>query len=365
MKVSFLAFLIFQTILIVSLVMHLIKVRKIAKKEENYKAFFEALPDLIFVFDRECKYTVFWTGSKDNLFKPKEELAGKSIVEIFGQEKGNWFQERIMKAFEENELQVFEYELDVPLGKRWFEARISPVTQKNSKVPDRVVSIARDITERKIAEIELKKHKKHLDDVVEEKTLEMKKALIKAEDANRAKTEFLANINHEIRTPLNIISGFATILKDNLKNDKESLEAVDNIDSACVNLTELIGDILDISKIEAGKMILAPDFIDIHGIFTEIKKAYRPLAKKKKLEFKVKVDKSVPKVVKLDGIRVRQILYNLVGNAFKFTETGEIKVSLVSTVSNEKNKVDLILSVKDTGIGIPENQIRIKTRKKI
>lgn len=333
-----------------------IKVRKTQAIKQNFKAFFEALPDLIFVFDKQCRYSIFWAGEEDRLYKPTEELAGKSVLEIFGPVKGQWFMDQILVAFNENKLHIFEYEMEVQAGRKWFEARVSPVRRLDKDEPDRVVYIARDITERKIAEKELKKRRDHLDSVVNRRTLELKKAIGKAEDANKAKTEFLANMNHEIRTPLNIITGFSSVLRENLKKDKASLEAVSNIEKACSNLTELVGDILDISKIEAGKMNLEPDLVDIHELFDEIRNAYEHEARKKNIDLNVYMSETVPKVLKLDGTRLRQIIYNLVGNSFKFTEAGEIKVSVLSSLSSEKGKVDLTISVKDTGIGIPGDQ---------
>lgn len=333
-----------------------IRIKKARAVKQNFKAFFEALPDLIFVFDRQCRYSIFWAGEEDRLFKPPKELSGKTVQETFGPEQGKWFTDQIMIAFNENRLHVFEYEMDVLAGKKWFEARVSPVKSYGKGEPDRVVYIARDITERKIAENELKKRRDHLDDVVNKRTEELKKAIEKAEDANKAKTEFLANMNHEIRTPLNIITGFSSVLRDSLKKDSKSLEALNNIDKACENLTELIGDILDISKIEAGKMQLEPDSVNIRELLDEISNAYEPEALKKGLDFKVYISETVPNVLKLDGTRLRQIIYNLVGNSFKFTETGEVKVSVLSSLSEEKGKVDLTISVKDTGIGIPSEQ---------
>ena len=334
----------------------LYRYRNVLEREHNFKAFFEALPDLIFVFDRQCRYSIFWAGAEDRLYRPPEELSGKTVLEVFGPVRGQWFMDQIMVAFNEKKVHVFEYEMEVQAGKKWFEARVSPVERNGKSEPDRVVYIARDITERKIAENELKKRRDHLDDVVDHRTTEMKKAIEKAEEANRAKTEFLANMNHEIRTPLNVITGFSNILRENLQGDEKSLEAINNIDKACSNLTELIVDILDISKIEAGKMQLESDFVNVPEIFNELLNAYAPEAKKKDLDFKIYVSETVPRVLKLDGTRLRQIIYNLVGNSFKFTETGEIKVSVLSSLSSEKGKVDLTISVKDTGIGIPNDQ---------
>jgi len=344
-------------ILFISVIFFLVyKIRKASIREQNFKAFFAALPDLIFVFDRQCRYSIFWAGAEDRLYLPPKELAGKSVLEVFGPVAGKWYLDQIMIAFNKNEVHVFEYQMDVAAGKKWFEARVSPVAKRGSSEPDRVIYIARDITERKIAENELKKRRDHLDDVVSERTMELRMATEKAEEANRAKTEFLANMNHEIRTPLNVITGFSSVLRENLQEDEKSLEAISNIDTACSNLIEIIGDILDISKIEAGKMQLAADLVNIHEIFDEVLNAYEPQAKRKELSFTMKVSENVPKILKLDGTRLRQIIYNLVGNSFKFTETGEIKVSVLSSLSSEKGKVDLTISVKDTGIGIPNDQ---------
>jgi len=209
---------------------------------------------------------------------------------------------------------------------------------------------------REEAQQELKRHRNQLDEKINERTRELQKAINHSLEANRVKSEFLANMNHEIRTPLNIITGFSYILKEKLCDDIEGLEAVENIEKACANLKNLVCDILDISKIEAGKMKISSDSINVHELFYEIHEAYFPKAKEKGIEFSLNIDKTVPLVLKLDGVRVRQILYNLVGNAFKFTEEGEIKISVYASVSSNNEKVDLTISVKDTGIGISREQ---------
>ena len=205
-------------------------------------------------------------------------------------------------------------------------------------------------------EQELKRHRDQLDEKINDRTRELQKAIHKAEKANRVKSEFLANMNHEIRTPLNIITGFSYLLKEKIGKDSESKEAVENIEKACENLKTLVGDILDISKIEAGKMKISSDSINIHELFYEVHEAYLPKAKEKGLELILNVDKTLPLIVKLDGTRLRQIIYNLVGNAIKFTEEGEIKISAYASISDDNERVDLTISVKDTGIGISREQ---------
>ncbi len=213
-----------------------------------------------------------------------------------------------------------------------------------------------EMVAREQVEQELKRHRDQLDEKIHERTKELQKAIQKAEEANKVKSEFLANMNHEIRTPLNIITGFSSILKEKLLQDREAMEAIENIEKASENLKDLIGDILDISKIEAGRMNITPDFLNIHDLLYEVHEAYMPKAKEKSLKYTLNIDKTVPLILNLDGTRLRQIMYNLVGNAFKFTDEGEIKISIYGSLTSDKKKVDVTVSVKDTGIGISREQ---------
>lgn len=196
-------------------------------------------------------------------------------------------------------------------------------------------------------------------DVSEMKKVEanLRKAMAIAELANKSKSEFLANMSHEIRTPLNAILGFSELLKNkNYTSDKYEYY-LDAISVAGINLLSLINDILDLSKIEAGKMNINPEPVDILSVCEEVFKIFTINITEKNLQTETKLNNDIPVGLILDEIRIRQILFNLVGNAVKFTEAGKITLIMNFDKYKSANKGELSITVKDTGIGIPENQL--------
>lgn len=181
-----------------------------------------------------------------------------------------------------------------------------------------------------------------------------KEAEKSAIDANKAKSEFLANMSHEIRTPMNGILGFSEILlhkvdDENLKNYVMTIIRSGNI------LLELINDILDLSKIEAGRLELNTEFVDPVTLVEEIAQIFEPKVKEKALELIVHISPSVNKALKLDETRLRQVLINLIGNAIKFTHEGQVSITVSTDYVNEsKNLMDLRIDIADTGIGVAE-----------
>ena len=178
-----------------------------------------------------------------------------------------------------------------------------------------------------------------------------------AESANKAKSEFLANMSHEIRTPMNAIIGFTELLFEQIKDEKLK-SFVKTIKSAGNSLLSLINDILDLSKIEAGKIEIHSKATNPHNLFEDVGNVFMMNVRNKNLDLILEIDPKIPAALYLDETRIRQVLFNLVGNAVKFTDKGYIKLKAsAENLDKIHSSVDLRIDVIDTGIGIPKNEI--------
>jgi len=219
--------------------------------------------------------------------------------------------------------------------------------------------IVEDISKRKIAEKKVQQTQTMLEQKNQElvkRNEEFQKAKNEAEEANAAKTMFLANVSHEIRTPLNSIIGFANLMRPLVKTQQEK-NFVHSILISSNSLLALINDILDLSKIQAGKLELNFEPAYIPRIITEIERIFYPQVESKGLNFTITMSPLIEDFFIVDRIRLRQVLFNIIGNAIKFTEKGSVNIKAEATsCKGEPAFFDLCFSVRDTGPGIPKEE---------
>ncbi|HBG17710.1 MAG TPA: hypothetical protein DDY32_00040 [Desulfobulbaceae bacterium] len=217
----------------------------------------------------------------------------------------------------------------------WVES-IASLLPESSRRCTGIIGVTRDITSRKRIMNELQAAKEQ------------------AFAANKAKSEFLANMSHEVRTPMNGVLGMLQLL-EMTELDDEQHEYIDTAMESGKSLLTIINDILDYAKIEAGKLPLTPEEFQIREVIRTLINSFRTAVNPHKVKLIAEVSPDVPEFLVADHIRIRQILYNIVGNAVKFTERGEIRISLDMAELPVENKVQLTCSIADTGIGVPDN----------
>ncbi len=314
--------------------------RKMAEKElitnrNLLDTLIKVLPVAFFSKDREGRFQVVNRKFTEYLGFSPQDIRGKTAMECWPFDDAEFYHETDMILMDMDD--SVEYEFMMPHITRGIVPVIfSKACFHNADGSvDGLVGIFIDITERKETEKELIHAKEE------------------AEKANRAKSEFLANMSHEIRTPLNAVIGFSELL-GSLVADKKHKSYLTSIKTAGKSLLTLINDILDLSKIEAGKMEINYAKVNSFMIFNEIEQIFQAKAEEKNLRFIIDIDSELPRSLVLDETRLRQVLLNLVGNAVKFTHKGYIKLSARKKYkTSDRSKIDLIVSVEDSGIGIP------------
>jgi PAS domain S-box-containing protein len=308
--------------------------QELRESEGRMKALVSTIDEVVFEFDVNGTYKNIWTTDESLLVRPKAELLGRRAAEFTAPEVIDPILRIFKRVLRTGLGESVEYSLLVP-AKKWFLARVTPIPSADGK-PTAICMTARDITARKLAEEQLRT------------TGEA------AEAASRAKSEFLANISHEIRTPMNGILGMTELVLDTAITP-EQREYLEMVKVSGDSLMELLNAILDLSKIEAGKLDLEPVEFPLQLRLAEALKVMQFRAKQKGLELSWHSATDVPEFLVGDPMRLRQILVNLVGNAIKFTEHGEIVID-VETQQISPESVELRFQVQDSGIGIADDK---------
>lgn len=300
--------------------------------EAELKALFAGMADVVIMLDRDGRYLKVGPTSHELLYRPANELVGKTFHQIFSTELADMFLDATRRSLDSQEMISTTYMLEIDGADFWFDGKFSPMSE------DAAVLVCRDITDRIKYEKELHKAKEA------------------AEAANQAKSQFLANMSHEIRTPMNAIIGLSYLAMETLLTPQQ-LDYHKKIHASANSLLRLIDDILDFSKIESGKLDMERRDFALEEVWESISSTLNYEAAKKGLTFSLEISKSVPSHLSGDSLRIGQVLNNLAFNAVKFTHQGGVTVA-VDMVEESKSEVTLYFSVSDTGIGMTPEQIQ-------
>lgn len=320
----------------------------VRQSEQRFKAFAEAASDHFWETDSEHRFLYLSQSTSMSTMADKKSMIGLTrwnTPGVIDSEREKLEQHRVVldrhQAFED-----FEYSRTDLHGR----IRHWSVSGKPRFGPDGqfvgYVGVGREIT----AQVE--------------KELQLREALHDAEVANQAKSEFLAVMSHELRTPLNGILGMAGVLAHSKLDDEQRVQ-LQTVRESGETLLALLNDILDLSKIEAGHLELEQVSFDLQGLLDSVSAVWKSRVVSKGLNYEVKIDARVERCLKSDPSRIRQILFNLVGNAYKFTDNGAIVISVFDAPESRPNRGSFLLrfEVSDTGIGIsPAARKRLFTK---
>ncbi|WP_379964432.1 PAS domain S-box protein [Epilithonimonas sp. UC225_85] len=306
---------------------------ELATKEAMLQSFVTYVPTAVAMFDKDLNYLSVSSNWKNEFQMHDADLIGKNMFTVspdVPDDRKKIYQDALAgKAYINRDMT-----LEVPhkIGLQHYNIVVSPWYLSDDVLGGVIVS-AQNITESVKTNEELKNAKQM------------------ADIANKTKSEFLANMSHEIRTPLNGVIGFSDLLLQTPLNEIQK-QYLNYINESGENLLNIINDILDFSKIESGKMDLLIEKANVYDVVSQVINAVLYQSQKKNIELLLNIEPGLPKTIWLDETRLKQILINLLGNAVKFTEQGEIELKVEKLNIDNKN-IKLRFSVRDTGIGIP------------
>jgi len=321
--------------------------KHLSKREQQYRLLTEGAEDVIWRLNPDM--TVADVSSADERLRgvPAHEVIGRPISAILTAEGA----QRLDQALRQKERLAI---LPLPCKNgeiRWFEMTGRAYFDARGR-PAGYHSIGRDVTERVRLESVLQQERQLLEERVMERTSALSVAKQAAEAALRTKTVFLANMGHELRTPMTGVIGMLDLLgRTPLETAQQSY--VEIAQQSAQGLLAILNDILDYSKVEAGKMEFTAEPFDVRAVVGQVTAVLAPGIANKPLRMQVQIGPDVPKLLRGDEVRIRQVLFNLIGNAAKFTEAGTIKVQVYAARHGRFR-----FAVTDTGIGIPADRLR-------
>lgn len=307
-------------------------VEALKTRAEELSILLSTIPALVYFKDIDLKYILVNKAFERFVNLPFYGIQDKRVEDLIADYKTKDYAEMEHEVIESGlPLYNIEEVINIDGKEVWLTTNLAPYRDNEGEIIG-LVGISWDMTFRKRYEQDLEAAKEQ------------------AEEGTRAKSEFLANMSHEIRTPMNGIIGMAEILKQASLGEQEK-ENLDILISSTRSLLSLVNDILDISKIEAGKVELEVEDFEIRKVLKDIENIMYIKAEEKALDYKTFIDPKVPEVLKGDPMRMKQIILNLVNNAVKFTNKGYVHI-YIEIISEEEEHVMLKVKVMDSGIGI-------------
>ncbi len=337
----------------------LLFLRDLQKSEERFRTLVANIPGIVYRSKNDPDRTIVYIsdGIEAAAGYPASEFVGdrfRSFSSIMHPDDCERFWQIVQDALKQGKPYEIEYRINNANGNiHWMLERGQGVIGKDGQL-DYLDGALFDMTRRKHAEEELKNHREHLEELVTERTGELEKkaqeleeAYLRLQEADRLKSVFLASVSHELRTPLNAIIGFTGIIMQGMAGEinEEQEKQLTVVKNSADSLLHLVQEVLDIAEIEAGRAELSVETFALDDVVREVEEAYSPTVKETGLEFKYDAPEGI--TLESDRTRLKQILMNLVSNAVKFTDRGDVKVSAKSSDDDS-----LEICVIDTGIGI-------------
>lgn len=315
---------------------------EIKENEERFRQLVENIHEVFWINDiadnrviyASPSYEIIWGRTRESLYDNPE-----SFYLAIDQDDRLRVVEAVNALRTEGKIVDEEFQITMPDKKeRWIRALAYPVYDEEG-VRVRLVGVAEDITEQKAIQTALMVAKQD------------------AETASQAKTEFLTNMSHELRTPLNGILGMLQLTRDTSLSSEQA-DYIETAISSSKVLLNVINDILNIAQIEAGKLVLHDQLFSPHEVLETIYKFFKHSTESKEIELNMDMEPNTPQFLIGDEVRIRQILFNLVGNSVKFTDKGAITVHAQPLpYQRKRGTVDMLFTVEDTGIGIPQDKV--------
>jgi PAS domain S-box-containing protein len=306
------------------------------KSEEKFHGLIKSLPEYVFVH-RNGTILYANDAAQQNLGKIDVNLINSNILDLISETNKSSYRCNPEHLHFNDEFTIF----NTSGNKHYVIVHETLINWDDDKAK---LALWVEITELKLAQEKINKY-----------VIELQQAKAQADLANRAKSEFLANTSHEIRTPLNAILGFSEILKGKIGQNSNYQDYLNGIISSSRSLLAILNDILDLSKIEAGRFEINYEPTNIPRLLEEVKGFFELKVTEKRLDFSTQIQQDFPLFLVIDEVRLRQILINLIGNAVKFTHKGKIEIQ-IKYVKHKNFTLDLAIEVIDTGIGIPQDQ---------